>query len=74
MISIGERIKRYRMDRGWTQLQLARKADLTATCVSFYECDRSVPSLDSLWSLADAFGCSLDELVGRRTPDECRRA
>lgn len=73
-MSIGERIRKYRNNKGWTQLQLARRAEITATSVSLYENDRALPTIDSLWALADAFGCSMDELVGRRMPNESRRA
>lgn len=68
-MTIGENIKQERLARGWTQIELARRADVNITSISFYENGREIPSVMSLIGLADAFGISLDQLVGRKVAD-----
>lgn len=68
-MTIGEHIKQERKKRGWTQAQLAKKADIALVTAQYYEEGRTLPGALSLIGLADAFGISLDELVGRKVAD-----
>ena len=68
-MTIGESIRRERAVRGWTQLELSRRADINFTSISYYETGRSLPSTLVLIGIADAFGISLDQLVGRKVAD-----
>jgi ribosome-binding protein aMBF1 (putative translation factor) len=63
--AFGPRLARLRQARGWSRKQLARRARVTLQCVSYLEAGRSKPSLTVAVSLADAFGLTLDEMVGR---------
>ena len=65
-MTIGESIRKERKQRGWTQADLSAKADLPVITISMYENGRFLPSALSLIALADAFGISLDKLVGRK--------
>ncbi len=62
---VGASIRRLRIDRGWTQNDLARRIGIDPVSVSKYERGRYEPTLRVLIDFADAFGVSLDELVGR---------
>lgn len=73
-MTIGDYIRKYRKEKGWTQAQLAEEADLLTVYVSSYETGRTLPSLLNAISLADALGVSLDDLVGRRVNNEQREA
>lgn len=68
-MTIGEHIKQERLARGWTQSELSRRADINFTSISYYETGRALPSVIALIALADAFGISLDQLVGRKVAD-----
>lgn len=69
-MTIGERIKKYRKEKGWKQSQLAEEADLCTVYISRYETGRWLPSLISIIAIADALGVTLDELVGRKVKNE----
>lgn len=70
MTTIGERIRKYRKEKGWTQSQLAEETDLLSVYISAYENGRWMPNILNMIAIADAFEVSLDELVGRRVNNE----
>ena len=64
---IGVRLARLRQMRGWSQVQLARRAGLTAHGISQIESGRRDGwgiELETAWRLAWALGTSIDMLVG----------
>lgn len=63
--SLGERIKYHRKRLGLTQEQLAERMRVSAQAVSKWENNLSCPDISVLPELADVFGISLDELMGR---------
>ena len=65
MKTLGERIAYYRKRRGLTQEQLAEKCSVTPQAVSKWENDLSAPDISLLVPLAELFGISADELLGR---------
>lgn len=69
-MTIGERIRKYRKERGWTQTQLAEEADLCTCYISFYETGKWLPSLLNIIAIADALNVSLDDIVGRTVHNE----
>lgn len=69
---LGEKIKRLRESREWTQAELARKVGITKSAISTYELGIRTPSADVVCGFAKAFGVSADYLLGiaeRRTVD-----
>lgn len=67
--TIGKRIAANRKRLGLTQEQLAEKLGITAQAVSKWENDQTCPDISALPMLADIFGISTDELLGRnQTP------
>ncbi len=62
-MTLGERIKRLRLDRGWSQAQLGQKLAVHQKQVSGYERDVHVPSTELLVRLAEALDVTLDYLV-----------
>lgn len=56
----GERIKRLRKARGWSQAQLAEAAGLEQQAISHAERDRHEPRISTIEAIADA----LDETIG----------
>lgn len=54
-----------RMDMGLTQMQMAEALDVDFSCYKAWELRRAIPRAVMLIKLADFFGCSVDELLGR---------
>lgn len=65
MLTIGERIRRYRRERGMKQIDLAKKIGINQCVISSWENEKSEPRLFYAMCISDAFGITLDELVGR---------
>jgi DNA-binding XRE family transcriptional regulator len=63
--SIGEMIKRFRMQRGFSQTQLAELLGVSNKTVSKWEGGGGLPDIEYLVPLAEAFGVSTDVLLGR---------
>ena len=63
--TLGERIKAHRTALGMSQEKLAQSLGVTAQAVSKWEHDQSCPDISILPILADRFGITLDELLGR---------
>jgi transcriptional regulator with XRE-family HTH domain len=58
-------LKSLRKERKMTQESLARVFHISQTSVSKYETGEAVPDLETAVKMADFFGVSLDEFVGR---------
>ena len=65
-MSLGENIARLRAQKNWSQEELAGALEVSRQSVSKWETDASVPDLDKLVKLGEAFGVTLDELVHGR--------
>lgn len=68
-MTLGKRILSHRKRLGLTQEQLAEKLGVTSQAVSKWENDQSCPDITVLPQLAEIFGISTDELLGR-TPQQ----
>lgn len=62
-MTLGERIRRLRLERGWSQTQAAQKIEIHQKQMSGYERNQHVPSTDVLIRIAQVFDCSLDYLA-----------
>ena len=67
---LGDKIKDLRKKHGYSQTQTAIKLNVTQGAVSQWENNITVPAADQLSSIADVFGISVDELLGRDTKKE----
>jgi len=64
--NLGKIIKEFRSKLNMSQDQLAKKADIPfSTLVKIEAGYTRNPSMETLIKIADAFGISIDELVGR---------
>jgi len=59
------KIKEYRMAKGLKQEELAQKINVKNYTIGNWEQGRSRPLYEDLIALADYFGCTTDELLGR---------
>lgn len=56
-------LRRTRMEKGMTMAQLAEKAGVAASGVCRWETGKWSPTLHSALCLAEALGCTIDDLV-----------
>lgn len=54
-----------REKQGWSQTDLASKSGVSRVMIGKYERGEAVPSVEAAKKIADAFGVSLDYLVGQ---------
>lgn len=59
------RIKELREEKNISQLELAKKLNLTQQSISLYEKEEREPSIDVLKNIANFFNVSLDYLLGK---------
>lgn len=64
MIDIANKITLLRKEKGWSQTELAKLIGSSREIISKYEKDSVMPSIEMAKKIADAFGVSLDFLVG----------
>lgn len=66
---LGEKLKKLRENRGWTQADLAKRLNKAVSTVSGYESDAHAIPLDVLASVSSLFSVSTDELLGLDAPE-----
>ena len=62
---LGDNLKYHRENVGLSQAELARKTQLSQQAISLWEHGERAPNIFACITLADFYGISLDELVGR---------
>jgi transcriptional regulator with XRE-family HTH domain len=73
-VKIGRRIKELRLQKGMTQQDLAEKAEISVSFLSFLEKANRKGSLQTYFDLAKAFDMDLAELFQERNSDRKRTA
>ena len=63
-MSLGEKIKKLRVEKNWTQEQFAEMMGVSAQAVSRWETDSSMPDISMLAPIAYTFNVSCDYLLG----------
>lgn len=69
MVDFGEKLKNLRIEKGFTQMQLAAHLGITKSVISAYESSLRSPSYDILIRLARTFGVTTDYLLGLEKGD-----
>lgn len=62
---IGNKIKQFRQELGWSQERLAKQCGINQSTIHRIEAGAENPKLESVEKIASGLGISLDELVGR---------
>ena len=65
MNSLSENIRRLRIARGLNQVEFGKIMGVTKQCVSNWENDNVMPSLEMAAKMSDFFAVSIDYLIGR---------
>ena len=60
-MDILDKITRLRMERGWSEYQLAEKSGLTQSTISTWYRKNMLPTIPSLVKICDAFGLTLSQ-------------
>lgn len=63
--SLNENIRRFRLEQSLSQVEFARRLNVSKQCVSNWENDNVRPSVEMLTKIADCFQVSTDALLGR---------
>lgn len=63
--SIGENMKKARKNNGVKQKELSKKTGIPVISLSRYENDKVTPTIWNLITIADFYGITIDELIGR---------
>lgn len=66
MINYGESLRAHREEAGISQLELSKKIGTSHQNINRWERGEVLPNIDFCVRLADFYGISLDELVGRK--------
>ena len=64
MVDLGNKLKQLRIDKGFSQSELARRVGITKSMISSYENSMRLPSYDVLIELVRCFHVSTDYLLG----------
>ena len=67
MDKIALTITALRKEKKWSQTDLSNESSVSREMIGKYERGKAVPSVDAAKKIADAFGVSLDYLVGEGT-------
>jgi putative transcriptional regulator len=62
MAQVWNRVKEFRVNRGWTQQDLADAVGVSRQSINSIERNRYVPSLELALTFARVFGCSTDKV------------
>lgn len=63
----GEEIKQIRIERRITQAQVSKATGIPQNTISWIENDKGIPNIYQCKLLADFYGITIDELIGRDT-------
>ena len=65
ILTLNENIKRLRLARGLNQVEFAKAMGVSKQCVSNWENDNVMPSIEMLVKIADYFNVTTDYILGR---------
>ncbi|MDE6356243.1 MAG: helix-turn-helix transcriptional regulator [Clostridia bacterium] len=63
----GEEIKKIRIEHGYTQSEVAQATGIPQNTISWIEGNKGIANISQCVRLADFYGITLDELVGRES-------
>lgn len=61
----GKEIKNVRKASGFSQVEVSKATGISQSTMSWIESDQGVPNIQQCVKLADFYGITLDELIGR---------
>ena len=64
-VMYGEELKKTRISMGYTQVAVSKATGIPQNTISWLESDKGIANINQCVRLADFYGISLDELIGR---------
>ena len=64
-MTLGDNLRMLREQAGYTQTKLAELSKIKQQSISRWELNQNIPNIEDCIILANFYGISLDELVGR---------
>ena len=64
MEKFANNIRRLRIEKGWTQAEIARKAKISKSSLSNYENEKQLPGIYKVYRIAEALEVSESYLLG----------
>ena len=65
-MSFGTILKKLRLDRGFTQEELAKRVNTSRSNIANYEVNKNMPSIEMLDKLSEVLGVTTDILLGKQ--------
>lgn len=62
-MTLGEKLRSLRAERGWDQETLAERLDVSRQAVSKWELDKTVPEVKYIVAISELFGVTTDYLL-----------
>lgn len=63
-MDFGATLTRLRKEKNWSQAEIAGKTGVSRVIIGRYERNEALPSIEVAKNIADAFGISMDQLIG----------
>lgn len=63
MVDIVNKIEQMRLERGWSVYKLAKLSGLSDKCIYNWKARRSVPTIQGLEGICDAFGITISQFL-----------
>ncbi len=60
-MNVGQRVRRLRQERGWSQARLAKEAGMSVPGISYIETGTNTPTAASLLKLSEGLGVGVEE-------------
>ena len=61
-VAFGNKIRKARIEKGLTQLDLAEIVDVTPVSISYYEAGKKKPSFDKIKTICNELGLDIDDM------------
>lgn len=69
MEKFANNVRQLRIEKGWTQAELARKAKISMSSLSNYENEKQMPGIYKVYRIAEALEVSENDLLGITNKD-----
>lgn len=67
-MSIGQNIRNRRLEAGWNQSELGAKVGVSQEMICYFERGYKIPTLPLGAAIANALGCTVNELLEDKSP------
>ena len=73
-MTLGQKLRYFRMAEHYSQKQVADMLSMERSTYTYYECDKSLPSVYTLFHIARLYGVGMELFVDERIEPFCVKA